>query len=348
MDSEYQKKLLEDGVYVQPSDVNRNDSWGRVGGQGPVTDGITLNPNDPMIDAQFNQAQALSRMNREALVDPSLTPALRSRRALQGPTRETDPGLWEWSGGQGNLGSTLQLMNPEDAPPLERGTVSSIDVNRPIRQESATRKMVDDPWATGSPIARAQAPDVANSRPTPLLPPARTENKPRPEVDSFFVLPQDARKREAFGQAARRDVRDLPPVSQPSGAIDPGSFTNPRTGERQSYGVGSPGDPQRPQVSNAQDSLKNEIMSRIDARAAENNNRRKNMERLNNVSFNIPTPTPAPTSTPAPKAERPANNMAPWKKRLGIGAAGTGLVATGAGIASLINNEREQREGGRN
>ena len=86
----------------------------------------------------------------------------------------------------------------------------------------------------------------------------------------------------------------------------------------------------------------------MSSEAADNRNRKESMKRLNNVSYNTPTPPPSPTPTPEPRAERPANNMAPWKRRLGIGAAGTGLVATGAGIASLINNEREQREGGRN
>ena len=258
---------------------------------------------------------------------------------------------------QGNVSNAAAIIasaaGPTPLPPRQRGEkavappVLRVGTEAPtapataVSQEVATRSMINDPLANGAATARAQAPDVANSGQPQLLPAARAGNAPRPEVDSFFVLPQDARKREAFGQAARRDVSALPPVSPPSGAIDPGSFTNARTGERQSYGVGSPGIPQ-----SAPQPITNDRPPGVTGGGGG----RVFDERMGNYR------EPGGDITQE-RQKREQNSRRSTRRsggrdllrRVGRDAAvGALALGTGVGVGSLIDNEREEREGGRN
>ena len=159
----------------------------------------------------------------------------------------------------------------------------------------------------------------------PALPAGRVTTTPQPAVNSEFILPRDERRRRVFGKTLNTPVSQLPPVSRPVGAEDPGTFVTD-SGERRSYGGSydgptppTGGEPQAQPQERAGDIIRMEAGRRQEQRK-ENaaNNRRSFGDRFRRGSI--------------------GRNIA---ETAALGAAGLGA---GVGIGQLIRNERDNRE----
>ncbi len=102
---------------------------------------ISYNNSDPMIAAQFNQAQMLSNENRAALKDSSLVAASRGRRQLQGP-KETTPVLFT--------------------------------TKQPIQEAKVAPSIAPDPWAGTGPARMETAVQQPQQQEQLALPKARS------------------------------------------------------------------------------------------------------------------------------------------------------------------------------
>ena len=295
--------------YEVPATVKANDSIkAQVKGRN--------DPSDPMIDAQFRQAQMLASQNpvqagpsmdlamdidlgsnqlEEALnEDISRGPIRGDRRPLQGPSRpvvefsspitqesaarkavyeasarKPESQLPEPMRPEGSSSPVDFVVDPDGVKvPLGRGYAGSSDVRGSVVRSNT---MLEDPWATADPIARAQAPDVVTPNYNVEMPPALLPGAPV--------------------EARQAPVSRRPP--EVTGGGD-GRFFDERMGNYRDRG----GDIYKEREARQQD------------------------------------------------RKGPANSRNRFSRRnLGIGAAATGGVAlAGSGISGLINNEREARE----
>ena len=203
--------------------------------------------------------------------------------------------------------------------------------------------------------------------------------------DTSPISEETARRRKVYEDVSRKPVSELPPVSRPSGAEEPGTFVDAKTGERRTYGGTYDGRTDARPRTMLEDPW-NTASPIARAQAPDVATPNFNVE-LPPSQFLLPPGKPAvrreePQSRRPPavigggggrvldtilggyrdrggdiyqepvveRKERVSNGRRPTDRRtarnIGLGALGAGGVAlAGVGIGNLIKDEREQREG---
>lgn len=187
------------------------------------------------------------------------------------------------------------------------------------------------------------------------------------ETAERFAIPDANPKTRAYAISAAKPASELPPVSRPSGAEEPGRFIDAATGETRSYGGTYDGRPktmlqdpnadagaiaraQAPDVVNPSITVEQPPTNRQPERppgVTGGGGGRFFDERMGNYRERGGDIYQERTARRQEEAKKKASNSRNRfnRRNLGIGAAATGGAAlAGAGISSLINNEREARE----